>query len=94
MNICLKVYLGNFGQVFSLNLYTFWNADCISKYLLLSESDLLYEKQNRQSLGPLQLILGDRKRNVKEIWFSSSLHGFSNTEEENGDGGHAAAGPD
>lgn len=36
--------------------------DCISKHLLLSESDLLYEKQIRQSLCPLQLILGDRKK--------------------------------
>lgn len=39
--------------------------DCISKHLLLSESDLLYEKQIRQSLCPLQLILGDRKKKKK-----------------------------
>lgn len=63
--------------------------DCISKHLLLSESDLLYEKQIRQSLCPLQLILGDRKKKkkVKEICFSSLPYGLSNTDEENSGGG-------
>lgn len=66
MNICLKVYLGNFGQVFSLKSYTFWHADCISKHLLLSESDLLYEKQMRQSL-PYSLSWGIGKKSKENL---------------------------
>lgn len=59
--------------------------------MLLSESDFLYENQIRQSLCPSQLVLGDGKKKVREVWFSGLL---SNTGEENGGAGYAAAGPD